>query len=399
MQKLNDYISWYRHPLFIGMVFVLVICLLFIATSICPYDMNLSSLIQISQTEPFYNSNHIDKGYVVFKSGGYDGQYNYYLIKDFPLKGDFKNPFRVQRIFYPFLVWLFSLGGNARLIPTVFILINLASILGGMGFLYSLMENLPADRKVFLCVLYGLNPGFITALLYDLGTPLALMLILWGYYEYKKKQWGLVSLALGLSLLTMENAWLVLIPAGIWLGIMRQWRSLKYIFYSLIPWLAWQLVIAYKWGSLPVFSSAGFLDIPFKGIWLYFYSLVVMMGDAATTWGDVLKQFSVMPLMGLIFLITLVAIFFLVKDWALPVWILLFHCLFSFFLSYDHIWAHTLTSSGRVLVGIFPFLYISHAQRDDHDGISVLVFLSGLIVLIGLARIIFIPAHPYFVMP
>ncbi len=399
MQWLNAYFSWYRHPLFIGMAFVLIICLLLISSNISSYEMNLSSLIQISQTDPGYQPDKIDKGYVVYKEGGYDGQYNYYLIKDFPLKGNFRNPFRAQRILYPFLGWLFSLGGKGSLIPSALVLINLASILGGMAFLYNLMETLSIDRKIFLCVLYGLNPGFITALLFDLGTPLAMMLILWGYYEYKRKRWFWVSLALGLSLLTMENAWLMILPAGLWLGLMKQWKPLRYLGLSLIPWLMWQFILTLKWGVLPVTASAGFLDIPFKGIWLYLNSLGLIFSEASVSYSDLLRQLSVFPLMGFLILLFLVTGFLLFKDRSLLFWILLFHCLFAIFLSYDHIWSHTITSSGRVLCGIFPFLYLSHDRRDDHDGLSVMVFLSGLLVLIGLARIIFISSHPYFVMP
>jgi hypothetical protein len=81
-----------RHPLCLGIIFVLAVYLVLIGCYISHYEMNLTALYNLGAQDSAYQQALIDPGVLVYKNYGYDGQYNYYLVKDFPLQGKFSNP-------------------------------------------------------------------------------------------------------------------------------------------------------------------------------------------------------------------------------------------------------------------------------------------------------------------
>ena len=388
--SLPEYPKW--NPNSVIIIFVLLVYAILIIGSICHYELSLSSLFQISSESSYYQPGLLDKGTVVFKQGGYDGQFNYYMVKDFPLRGQFNNPFRCQRILYPFLCWLFSFGGYGPLLPAVFILINLVSIALGMNLL-SLMLPTSSHKKMLYLLLYGLNPGFVTGVLFNLGTPLAMLLILAGYYYYKQNQLIPAVIMIALSLLTMENVILLLAPLWIWEMIRKNYRTGFILMTSLIPWAVWQLIVGWKLGKIPIMVSAGFLGIPGKGIGVYLLNLPHWFHQPV----ELIKQVSVTPLMLLVLLVLVFIGRRFYREKKLILGILLFHAAFALFLDYPHIWMHTITSSSRVLSGIFPFLFLTvneteYMKKEDY----YLIGLCFLLTMISMIRTVISPTHPYF---
>jgi hypothetical protein len=85
---------------------------------------------------------HVGHGIAVISGGGYDGQFYYrFALDPFKLNGlvdgiGVDSPIRIQRIGYPFLVWLLS-GGHAGAVPYLLVVVNIASFvalaaLGGL---------------------------------------------------------------------------------------------------------------------------------------------------------------------------------------------------------------------------------------------------------------------------
>src|SRR5215472_11587855 len=88
---------------------------------------------------PFAHPGRVPAGLVVFGANGYDGQFYYRLALDptnlrpiaYGITWD--HAFRLQRIGYPALTWLFSLGQH-KLTPIVLVAVNVLA-LGAIGLL------------------------------------------------------------------------------------------------------------------------------------------------------------------------------------------------------------------------------------------------------------------------
>jgi hypothetical protein len=76
--------------------------------------------------------------------------------------------------------------------------------------------------------------------------------------------------------------------------------------------------------------------------------------------------------------------------------ILLFHALAGISFNKEQIWGSAITSSGRALASVFPFLIVCYA-RERSAGLRLLIILSVLLTLIGIARILLMPSHPFYV--
>jgi hypothetical protein len=63
----------------------------------------------------------------------------------------------------------------------------------------------------------------------------------------------------------------------------------------------------------------------------------------------------------------------------------------------EQIWGSTITSSARALAGVFPFLVVCYA-RERTIRLRILVVLSVLLTLMGIARILLMPSHPFYVL-
>jgi hypothetical protein len=120
---------------------------------------------------------------------GYDGRFFYFLSRtpfDFRIATDLlASPvWRYQRIFYPFLVYLLSLGGLAWLVNLWLPLVNLVAIILGTYFFIKFLEF--QKLKNYFSLFFSLSPALIFGFLYNLGEPLAFTLVVLAVYSFVK---------------------------------------------------------------------------------------------------------------------------------------------------------------------------------------------------------------------
>jgi hypothetical protein len=170
---------------------------------------------------------------------GYDGQFAYYIALD-PLNAPpwmDHDAYRYQRILYPALVWVFSLGGQPVLIPWAMIAINLVCILAATWLLSGMLAKRGAPAWVALSFVFFI--GVFVALRGNLLEPLAISLSLLGLAFSYRAKWLWAGLAFSLAILAKEMALAFLLGVVAWL-LLRQtppsvWEKLRSLSLRVIP--------------------------------------------------------------------------------------------------------------------------------------------------------------------
>lgn len=207
---------------------------------------------------------------------GYDGQFFYrYALDPF----DFSKtnygvttdlvPYRIQRIGYPALAWLFSGGGNAALVPVALILVNLLAFFGILLFTGKLAKYFGAAPSmriapILLCGLYmsvARDLSEVTELFFFLGA-------LYGLIRNEYLQFAFFGTC---CVLTRETSLVALIPAvAASAAFKAKTGNLRFIDgLLLIPLavvIAWKYFISVQLGPGAVVSGTGNFGIPFSGI-------------------------------------------------------------------------------------------------------------------------------------
>jgi hypothetical protein len=170
---------------------------------------------------------------------GYDGQFAYYIALD-PLNAPpwmDHDAYRYQRILYPALVWVFSLGGQPVLIPWVMIAINLVCILAATWLLSGMLAKRGVPAWVTLSFVFFI--GVFVALRGNLLEPLAISLSLLGLAFTYRERWLWAGIAFALAVLAKEMALAFLLGVVAWL-LLRQtppsvWEKLRSLSLRVIP--------------------------------------------------------------------------------------------------------------------------------------------------------------------
>ncbi|MDD5069059.1 MAG: hypothetical protein PHN89_05705, partial [Candidatus Pacebacteria bacterium] len=166
----------YRNLIIIALFYVIFL-LLFIGK----FNFNPSATIEFSQA--FQNSlakslPHLSlpEGIVIHKTNGFDGQYYYALALDHSLSNLKNMPMGtnfMQRLLYPFLALLLSLGFPI-LLPGMLIAINIAAVLVSSYVLMLLLRKYAANPNwVFL---WSFSVGLLITVSRDLTEPLMMVL-------------------------------------------------------------------------------------------------------------------------------------------------------------------------------------------------------------------------------
>jgi hypothetical protein len=376
--------------LLIPIAIVIAIYLVLIAIYIHPYQNNISSLVKLDALEPNYRLELIPTGTVVFLGNGYDGQYNFYIIKDLWFHGTFNDAFRYQRILYPILVNFLAFGYD-NLLFVSFILVNFISIIIGMIYLWKLIGQ---PNKISWLVLYGINLGFIFGTLFDLGTSVAISLIVISLYYLKQNKIRLTSIFLALSLLTMENAILIIGALILYCIYKKEWKKTGYMLVSIIPWLLWQVVLWKQFGVIPILSSSGVLGFPFMGMEI---PIIYLLHQNYSGIKDILRNTNVVWMMLFIIMSLIVSAYQYSKSKDMFSWMILVHAIFGICLSHTFIWSHTITSPARVLSGIFPLVILTYSQNQADKLSKILYYFTWFLALLGIIRIFLLPTHPFFI--
>ncbi len=202
-------------------------------------------------------------------SAGYDGQFFYLISRDPFILTDLHqyldNPsYRYQRVLYPALAALFSLG-RVEAIPFMFLFINVISIVIGTAVVAKMLRT--QALSPWYALSYGLLSGMFLAVLRDLSGPLSSCFMVVALYYYSKERIPLCSLALALAILTRETTILV-VPVLVFDSLILR-RSPRRAVIAALPVLAfvgWQLYIGLRLGAVPTGGGQHVFTYPLVGM-------------------------------------------------------------------------------------------------------------------------------------
>lgn len=222
---------------------------------------------------------------VIDGQAGYDGQYYYRLaLEPFTREATAHGirldlpAYRQQRILYPVLARLASLGQPSA-IPSALILINFLALvaLGWLGGVFARQ----LDRSPLWGTALPLYIGFVTSLSRDLAEPLECALVLGGLLLLRRERPWIAGAALAAAVLTRETA--ILVPAGVALAgvihdrqrLQRNW--LPAIGVPLVVFALWQVWLWHVWGVTAFGEGSRNAGAPFSG-------LMVALGGGIWHW-------------------------------------------------------------------------------------------------------------------
>ena len=234
-------------------------------------------------------------GLHIFPSTGYDGQFFYRLGLDpvrmahtaFGIRLD--TTYRLQRIGYPALAWLFT-GGQHRMLPDVLIILNVV----GLAVLAWLGAVLAQDcgRHALWGLVFAAYFGAVLSLSRDLAEIVAACFALAGLIALRRARPILAGGALAAAALTRETA-LVIVAAVALVRLSQMVRSKARPGRDDLAWVipgvvfgAWQLMVKAVTGSLPARSDAGSnLSFPLTAmVGGIHHFLTLMPSKTATIW-------------------------------------------------------------------------------------------------------------------
>jgi hypothetical protein len=226
---------------------------------------------------PFSDRNRVPRGLFVFPSNGYDGQFYYRLALDpanlhheaFGITLD--SPFRLQRIGYPALAWLVSLGQRSW-VPVALVVVNVLA-LGAIGLAGGLLAR-DCGRHALCGLLLAGYFGFFISVGCDLTEPVAAACLLGGVLAYRRGRRVLAGLLFGYGALTRETVMIVPLAIGLTrlvTAVRRPARPGAGDLAWCLPAVAfggWQLILRAATGTfilLNGFGSNSSAGLPFGG--------------------------------------------------------------------------------------------------------------------------------------
>jgi hypothetical protein len=225
---------------------------------------NITEFVQAAR--PYSRPGQVPRGLMVFPGTGYDGQFYYRLALDpanlhrtaFGITMD--APYRLQRIGYPALAWLASLG-RAAWVPAALAAVNVLA-LAAIGLIGGMLAR-DAGRHALWGLLLAGYFGFFISAGCDLAEPVAAACLLCGILGYRRGRPVLAGLAFGYGALTRETvliAPLALAAARLielWRGRARPGPGDLAWCLPLAVFAAWQVVLWAATGEFVLAASVG----------------------------------------------------------------------------------------------------------------------------------------------
>lgn len=218
------------------------------------------------------------KSLYVLKGAGFDGQFEYRLaLAPWDLTSHrggvmLDIPFRVQRITYPVLVWVFSGFGQIAAVPYAMIGVNLVA-LGGLGGLGGRLAR-SYGRHALWGLALGLYFGFVWTLSRDLTELVDAASLVAGIVGVRDKRWGLATVGFAAAVLSRETSMAVVVAFGIW-QLPRLWHDRRPSRADLtwaVPlalFVLWQAYGRWRLGVWPLRSDQANAGQPFADLWHY----------------------------------------------------------------------------------------------------------------------------------
>lgn len=239
-------------------------------------------------------------------SSGYDGQFYYRIACDLfstqPVAAGvhFDYPvYRLQRIGYPFLVWMLSLG-NRTVVPWMMIAVNLAALAGVGAAAVIATRDLRVPVWSYLAL--ALYPGFLLSVSRDLVEPLEVLLLMTALLLLRRQRLVLAACVLALAALTKETSLLFTLGALVIAIVTMPRRGMNFVL--LVPFAAhfgWKVLLFRLWHLPMTFVTGEHFMLPFRGF-LVRARDAVSAGAAGTV---VLIEMAAVVVFGLIVLLAL----------------------------------------------------------------------------------------------
>jgi hypothetical protein len=230
--------------------------------------------------EVFHHEPSSSTGVMPVSEGGYDGQFftrlgfNPFLVeKDaFGISLD-KPAYRAQRMFYPFLAWVFSCG-DARIVPYALIGINVLSLMALLWLLTRVIRILAPDASPVYAFLAVLLPGFLFGLSRNLSEPLGVALVAAALLSLLHRRVIPAAIAFSLACLTRETFSLTVFASGLWLllyenpgkALKHRLANMLVVWSAIGPMLAWQGYLYIRLGVIGPMASEGNITVPLGGL-------------------------------------------------------------------------------------------------------------------------------------
>ncbi len=198
---------------------------------------------------------------------GYDGRFAYAIaVNPWGSTTDLDQPeLRYQRILYPLLVKMLSVG-NRALVPWMLVAVNLAASIAATAALARLL--LRRGASAWLALVLVLSLGFLLALRMDLLEPMALALSLWAWEAMERRRVALGAVLLAIGALAKETTIVFTLSFAVaaWFGGRRR-AALGVLAAGVLPFGAWLLTVRAWFGSSAEMLAKTQLGwLPFAGL-------------------------------------------------------------------------------------------------------------------------------------
>ena len=205
--------------------------------------------------------------------GGYDGAIFYRLALD-PFTTvqsahgiTLDNPaYRQQRIGYPLMVWILSLGGRPRLVPWMLVAVNLIALVAMAAIGGALCRHY--GQHALGGLVFPFFPGYLWSLSRDLSEITACCFMLAAIFAITTRRFVASAVFLTLAVMTRETTLMLAIAIGC-IHVLERLRGRparvpKAVFITpLIVYVTGQLILAAIWGDAPVNAGRPSLTVPF----------------------------------------------------------------------------------------------------------------------------------------
>jgi hypothetical protein len=227
-------------------------------------DGNITKFVRAAR--PFSHRDRVPRGLFVFPANGYDGQFYYRLALDpanlhyAALGITMDMPFRLQRIGYPALAWLVSLGHHSW-VPVALVVVNVLalSVIGLVGGMLARDSGRHALSGLLLAGYFG----FFISIGCDLTEPVAAACLLGGVLAYRRSRPALAGLLFAYGALTRETVLIVPLAIGLTRladAVRRRGRPGAADLAWCLPVIAfggWQLVLRAATGTFILLAGVG----------------------------------------------------------------------------------------------------------------------------------------------
>jgi hypothetical protein len=243
----------------------------FFGALLAPQRFDPSALVNAGRA--LSDASAVPPGLRVIREGdGYDGQFSYRLAL-YPLTNERTADglsldlpaYRQQRILYPLLGWVLSVG-YAPLLPTALLLINAAGI-PALAWLTARFATLHGRAPLWGLAL-AMFPASFIALANDLSEIL-LAACLVGVAVALERRWpALTALSLSLVVLAHEHGLVLVLAVALVTLSSTELRTRGWLWTWLIPltiFIGWQVYLTIVWGEAPIRVAVGYLNEPLRG--------------------------------------------------------------------------------------------------------------------------------------